>query len=101
MSKSVNLCFFKYTVKFTEEYDHNEFKTEIRTGIVCAKNFRDAMYKVSDYYGDENIEDVRIEFIEDLDIMEFHEVQGYFESQFSHLHDERNEIIDPEIEKKS
>ena len=97
MSKSVNLCFFKYTVKFTEEYQHNEFKTEIRTGIVCAKNFRDAMYKVSDYYGDENIEDVRIEFIEDLDIMEFHEVQGYFESRYSHLDDERNEIIDPEV----
>ena len=97
MSKSVNLCFFKYTVKFTEEYDHNEFKTEIRTGIVCAKNFRDAMYKVSDYYGDENIEDVRIEFIEDLDIMEFHEVQGYFEKRYSHLEAERNEIRDPEV----
>ena len=97
MSKSVNLCFFKYTVKFTEEYDHNEFKTEIRTGIVCAKNFRDAMYKVSDYYGDENIEDVRIEFLEDLDIIEFKDIQGYFEARFSHLHSDKNEIIDPEV----
>ena len=96
MSK-VNLCFFKYTVKFTEEYEHNEFKTEVRTGILCAKSFRDAMYKITDYYGDENIEDVRIEFLEDLDIMEFHEVQGYFEKQYSHLHDERNEIMDPEV----
>ena len=100
MSKSVTLCFFKYTVKFTEEYENNEFKTEIRTGILCAKNFRDAMYKITDYYGDENIEDVRIEFLEDLDIMEFHEVQGYFENRFSHLHSDKNEIIDPEIRKK-
>ena len=100
MSKSVNLCFFKYTVKFTEEYDHNEFKTEVRTGILCAKNFRDAMYKVTDYYGDENIEDVRIEFLEDIDILEFKDVMEHFENRFSHLHPEKNEIIDPEIRKE-
>ena len=91
MSKA-NLCFFKYAVKFTEEYDHNEFKTEVRTGVVCAKNFRDAMYKISDYYGDENIEDVRIEFMEDLDILEIDEIVGYFEKKI-------DSIEDPMIEK--
>lgn len=95
MSKA-NLCFFKYAVKFTEEYEHNEFKTEVRTGVVCAKNFRDAMYKITDYYGDENIEDVRIEFIEDIDIMEFNELREYFEKKNSHVSDD-NEIIDPEV----
>jgi hypothetical protein len=78
MSKA-NLCFFKYSVKFTEEYEHYEFKTELRTGVVCAKSFRDAMYKITDYYGDENIEDVRIEFMEDLDILEIDDIMGYFE----------------------
>ena len=91
MSKA-NLCFFKYAVKFTEEYDHNEFKTEIRTGVVCAKSFRDAMYKITDYYGDENIEDVRIEFLEDIDIVEFDELRTYFENKIE-------TIEDPVIEK--
>ena len=95
MSKA-NLCFFKYAVQFTEEYDHNEFKTEVRTGVVCAKNFRDAMYKISDYYGDENIEDVRIEFMEDLDILEIDEIMGYFEKENSHVSDD-HEIMDPEV----
>jgi uncharacterized protein with FMN-binding domain len=79
-------------VKFTEEYEHNEFKTEVRTGIVCAKNFNDAMYKITDYYGDENIEDVRIEFIEDIDIVEFDELRTYFEKKIE-------TIEDPVIEK--
>ena len=86
MSKA-NLCFFKYAVQFTEEYDHNEFKTEVRTGVVCAKNFRDAMYKITDYYGDENIEDVRIEFIEDIDIVEFDELRTYFENKIETIED--------------
>lgn len=91
MSK-VNLCFFKYAVKFSEEYENNEFKTEIRTGVVCAKNFRDAMYKITDYYGDENIEDVRIEFLEDIDIVEFDELKTYFENKIE-------TIEDPKIDK--
>lgn len=91
MSKA-NLCFFKYAVKFTEEYEHNEFKTEVRTGVVCAKNFRDAMYKITDYYGDENIEDVRIEFLEDIDIVEFDELKTYFENKIE-------TIEDPKIDK--
>ena len=91
MSK-VNLCFFKYAVKFTEEYENNEFKTEVRTGVVCAKNFRDAMYKITDYYGDENIEDVRIEFLEDIDSVEFDELRTYFEKKI-------DSIEDPMIEK--
>lgn len=95
MSK-VELCFFKFTVKFTEEYEHNEFKTEIRTGVTVAKNFRDAMYKITDYYGDENIEDVRIEFLEDIDIMEINELVGYFEKKNSHTSDD-NKIMDPEV----
>ena len=86
MSKA-NLCFFKYAVKFTEEYENNEFKTEIRTGIVCAKSFRDAMYKITDYYGDENIEDVRIEFLEDIDIVEFDELRTYFEKKLETIED--------------
>ena len=86
MSKT-NLCFYKYTVKFTEEYEHNEFKTEIRTGVVCAKSFRDAMYKISDYYGEENIEDVRIEFMEDLDILEINDIIGYFEKKIDSIED--------------
>jgi hypothetical protein len=91
MSKT-NLCFYKYAVKFTEEYENNEFKTEVRPGVVCAKNFRDAMYKISDYYGDENIEDVRIEFMEDIDILEIDEIMGYFEKKI-------DSIDDPVIEK--
>jgi hypothetical protein len=79
-------------VKFVEEYDHNEFKTEVRTGIVCAKSFRDAMYKISDYYGDENIEDVRIEFIKDIDILEINDIMGHFENKIE-------AIEDPKIDK--
>lgn len=95
MSKA-KLCFFKYAVKFTEEYEHNEFKTEIRNGVICAKSFKDAMYKISDYYGEESIEDVRIEFMEDLDILEIDEIMGYFEKKNSHISDD-NEIMDPEV----
>lgn len=95
MSK-VNLCFFKYAVKFMEEYDHNQFKTKVRTGVVCAKNFKDAMYKISNYYGDENIEDVRLEFMDDIDIFEIEEIMEYFEKKNSHVSDD-NEIIDPEV----
>ena len=91
MSKT-NLCFFKYAVKFTEEYKNNEFKTEVRTGVVCAKSFRDAMYKISDYYGEESIEDVRIEFMEDIDILEINDIIGHFETKI-------DSIEDPVIEK--
>jgi hypothetical protein len=50
------------------------------------------MYKISDYYGEESIEDVRIEFMEDIDILEIDDIMGYFEKKI-------DSIEDPVIEK--
>ena len=45
-------CFFSYTIKYYDELDRAE---NVITGVVNGNSLIEAITKIADYYGDENI----------------------------------------------
>ena len=74
--------FYKYTVTYYEEIDgKHELKTA--SGLTFGQTFNEACAKITDYFGEELLEDIKIEFASDCDIIEdfeiaelFHETSG-------------------------
>ena len=79
MANNVETYFYKYTVTYYEEVDEKDFELKTASGVVAAKTFNSACDKLTDYYGEESIEKMNIEFIEDMDVIEWDELQSNFE----------------------
>ena len=72
--------FYKYTVRYYEEIDgKHELKTA--SGLTFGKNFNEACAKIIDYFGEESLEDIKIEFASDCDVIEDFEIAELFKME--------------------
>ena len=79
MANNVKTYFYKYTVTYYEEIDEKNYELRTVSGVVTAKTFNSACDKLTDYYGENQIEKMSIEFIEDMDVIEWDELKSHFE----------------------
>lgn len=81
MANNVKTYFYKYTVTYYEEIDEKNYERRTVSGVVAAKTFNSACDKLTDYYGETQIEKMSIEFIEDIDVIEWDELKSNFEKK--------------------
>ena len=81
MANNVKTYFYKYTVTYYEEIDEKNYELKTVSGVVTAKTFNSACDKLTDYYGENQIEKMSIEFIEDMDVIEWDELKSNFEKK--------------------
>ena len=79
MANNVETYFYKYTVTYYEEIDEKNYELKTVSGVVTAKTFNSACDKLTDFYGENQIEKMSIEFIEDMDVIEWDELKSNFE----------------------
>lgn len=79
MANNVKTYFYKYTVTYYEEIDEKNYELKTVSGVIAAKTFNGACDKLTDYYGEDSIEKMSMEFIEDMDIIEWDELKSNFE----------------------
>lgn len=69
--------FYKYTVTYYEEIDgKHELKTAV--GLTFGSTFNEVCAKITDYFGEESLEYIKIEFASDCDILEDFEIAELF-----------------------
>ena len=81
MANNVETYFYKYTVTYYEEIDEKNYELRTVSGVVTAKTFNSACDKLTDFYGENQIEKMSIEFIEDMDVIEWDELKSNFEKK--------------------
>lgn len=69
--------FYKYIVTYCEELD-GSYKLKTVTGLTFGKTFNEVCAKLTDYFGEDQIEDLRIEFAGDCDVLEESEIAELF-----------------------
>lgn len=69
--------FYKYTVTYSEDIN-GEPELRTVTGLTFAKTFKEACAKLTDYFGDDRIEEMKIEFVSDCDVIEENELSELF-----------------------
>lgn len=73
----VEQYFYKYTVTYYEEIDgKHELKTA--SGLTFGQTFNEACAKITDYFDEESLEDIKIEFASDCDVIEDFEIAELF-----------------------
>ena len=72
--------FYKYTVKY---YEYIDDKPELKTasGLTFGSTFNDVCAKITDYFGEESLEDIKIEFASDCDVLEDFEIAELFNTE--------------------
>ena len=76
MSK-ITKYFYKYEVNHCEVID-DKHQMVTTTGITFGKTFNEACAKVTDYFGEDSIDDIKLEFIDSCDVLELSELQELF-----------------------
>lgn len=56
------MWFFEYRVIFYD--DGNNYKKETKKGMVVGKNFKEASERIYAWYGDENLDQMELAYIE-------------------------------------
>ena len=75
--QDVEQYFYKYTVVYYVEIDEKpELKTV--TGLTFGKTFNEVCDKLTDYFGEDTIEEMKIEFANDCDVLEEDELIELF-----------------------
>lgn len=64
------LCVYSFKVAYGEVNLKDEYKEITRTGITVGANFNEAVAKLTDYFGDDDIISINIKFQSDCDIVE-------------------------------
>ena len=69
--------FYKYTVSYYEVVDDNR---ELRTvsGLAFGSTFNDVCTKITNYFGEDTIEDLKIEFVSDCGVLEEDDLSDLF-----------------------
>lgn len=75
--QDVEQYFYKYTVLYYVEVDK---KPELKTvsGLAFGKTFNEVCNKLTDYFGEDTIEEMKIEFANDCDVLEEDELIELF-----------------------
>jgi len=83
--------FYKYTVVY---YVENDEKSTLKTvsGITFGKTFNEVCDKLTDYFGEDVIEEMKIEFASDCDVLEEEEIYELFNTESKNKTNLANEI---------
>ena len=76
--QEVEQYFFKYTVTHYIEVN-GDFHPKITTGLTFGKTFNEACSKLTDYFGEDQIDDLKIELAGDCDVLEDDELKELFD----------------------
>lgn len=77
--------FYKYIVTYSEDIDGNcELRTV--TGLTFGKTFNEACAKLTDYFGEDRIEDMKIELVSDCNVLEEDELADLFDLKKNEEH---------------
>ena len=79
--------FYKYTITYSEDIN-GEPELRTVTGLTFAKTFNEACAKLTDYFDEERIEEMKIEFVSDCDVIEEDELAELFNIK------EKSKIVD-------
>lgn len=83
--------FYKYIVTFCEIIN-DEPKLRTVSGLTFGANFNEACEKITDYFGENVIEELKIEFVSDCDMLEEDEVLELFNTKSETTNEVFNEI---------
>lgn len=76
--QDVEQYFYKYTVvHYTETNGESKLKTV--SGLTFGKTFNEVCNKIIDYFGEDTIEEMKIEFASDCDVIEEDELSELFD----------------------
>lgn len=69
--------FYKYTIVYYTEIDEQPTLKTV-SGITFGKTFNEVCDKLTDYFGEDTIEEMKIEFASDCDVLEESEIIELF-----------------------
>ena len=73
----VKQYFYKYTIVYYTEIDEQSTLKTV-SGITFGKTFNEVCEKLTDYFGEDAIEEMKIEFASDCDVLEESEINELF-----------------------
>ena len=69
--------FYKYTVQYCDEL--NDYKWRTVRGLTFGRTFNEACAKITDYFGEDVIEELKIVCVSDCDMMDEDDLMKLFE----------------------
>lgn len=75
--QEIEQYFYKYTVTHCAEID-GDYHLKTTTGLTFGKTFNEVCSKLTDHFGEDEIEDMKIEFAGDCDVLEKYEIDELF-----------------------
>lgn len=66
------MCTYAFVVTYLEEdlYEDFKYNTKIKQGVTCADSYTEALKNLADWYGDDEIINVTLEYLEETRVIE-------------------------------
>ena len=82
--QEIEQCFYKFTVVFYTETNGNP-ELQTTSGLTFGRTFNEVCEKLTDYFGEDAIEEMKIEFASDCDVLETGEILELFEKEVKYF----------------